>query len=167
MGSAAAPSPGVWNHSSIQQWPIYEREWGTGSCSAASPGGVDSSVVAALLHKAIGDQLVCVFVNNGLLRKGEADLVIQVFRDNFHIRLQYADAEDRFLDKLKGISEPEAKRKIIGKEFIEVFEHEARSIGHVDFLAQGTLYPDVIESISATGGPSATIKSHHNVGGTP
>ena len=130
-------------------------------------GGVDSSVVAALLHKAIGDQLVCVFVNNGLLRKGEADLVIQVFRDNFHIRLQYADAEDRFLDKLKGISEPEAKRKIIGKEFIEVFEHEARSIGHVDFLAQGTLYPDVIESISATGGPSATIKSHHNVGGLP
>ncbi len=130
-------------------------------------GGVDSSVVAALLHKAIGDQLVCVFVNNGLLRKGEADLVIQLFRDNFHIRLQYADAEERFLSKLEGISEPEAKRKIIGKEFIEVFEHEARAIGRVDFLAQGTLYPDVIESVSATGGPSATIKSHHNVGGLP
>ncbi len=130
-------------------------------------GGVDSSVVAALLHKAIGDQLVCVFVNNGLLRKGEADLVIQLFRDNFHIRLQYADAQERFLSKLEGVSEPEAKRKIIGKEFIEVFEQEARAIGHVDFLAQGTLYPDVIESISATGGPSATIKSHHNVGGLP
>ncbi len=130
-------------------------------------GGVDSSVVAALLHKAIGDQLVCVFVNNGLLRKGEADLVIKVFRDHFHIRLQYADAEQRFLSALEGVSEPEAKRKIIGREFIEVFEQEARAIGHVDFLAQGTLYPDVIESISANGGPSATIKSHHNVGGLP
>ena len=130
-------------------------------------GGVDSSVVAALLHKAIGNQLVCVFVNNGLLRKGEADLVLQVFRDNFHIRLQYADAEDQFLDALHGISEPEQKRKIIGKIFIDVFEKEAKAVGEVDFLAQGTLYPDVIESISATGGPSATIKSHHNVGGLP
>ncbi|NQT60925.1 MAG: glutamine-hydrolyzing GMP synthase [Bacteroidetes bacterium] len=130
-------------------------------------GGVDSSVAAALIHKAIGDQLVCVFVNNGLLRKGEADLVLQVFRDNFHIRLQYSEAEDLFLDALKGISEPEQKRKIIGKIFIDVFEKEARAVGEVDFLAQGTLYPDVIESISATGGPSATIKSHHNVGGLP
>ncbi len=130
-------------------------------------GGVDSSVVAALLHRAIGDQLVCVFVNNGLLRKGEADRVLQVFRDNFHIRLQYADAEEQFLHALKGVSEPETKRRIIGKEFIDVFEQEARAIGHVDFLAQGTLYPDVIESISANGGPSVTIKSHHNVGGLP
>jgi GMP synthase (glutamine-hydrolysing) len=130
-------------------------------------GGVDSSVAAALIHKAIGDQLVCVFVNNGLLRKGEADLVLQVFRDNFHIRLQYSEAEDLFLDALKGVSEPEQKRKIIGKVFIDVFEKEARAVGDVDFLAQGTLYPDVIESISATGGPSATIKSHHNVGGLP
>lgn len=130
-------------------------------------GGVDSSVVAALLHEAIGDQLVCVFVNNGLLRKGEADLVKSVFQDHFHIRLVYADAEQRFLDALEGVSEPEAKRKIIGREFIEVFEQEARGVGEVDFLAQGTLYPDVIESVSATGGPSATIKSHHNVGGLP
>lgn len=130
-------------------------------------GGVDSSVVAALLHEAIGDQLICVFVNNGLLRKGEADLVKSVFRDHFHIRLVYSDAEKRFLDALEGVSEPEAKRKIIGREFIEVFEQEARALGEVDFLAQGTLYPDVIESVSATGGPSATIKSHHNVGGLP
>jgi GMP synthase (glutamine-hydrolysing) len=130
-------------------------------------GGVDSSVAAALLHEAIGDQLVCVFVNNGLLRKGEADLVLRVFRDNFHIRLQYADAQQLFLDALSGVSEPEQKRKIIGKQFIDVFEKEARSLGEVDFLAQGTLYPDVIESVSAYGGPSATIKSHHNVGGLP
>lgn len=140
---------------------------GDGIVLCGLSGGVDSSVVAALLHKAIGDQLVCVFVNNGLLRKGEADLVIQVFRDHFHIRLQYADAEQRFLSALSGVSEPEAKRKIIGREFIAVFEEEARAIGHVDFLAQGTLYPDVIESVSATGGPSVTIKSHHNVGGLP
>jgi GMP synthase (glutamine-hydrolysing) len=130
-------------------------------------GGVDSSVAAALIHKAVGDQLVCVFVNNGLLRKGEADLVLQVFRENFHIRLQYAEAEDEFLQNLKGITEPETKRKIIGKIFIDIFEKEARSLGQVDFLAQGTLYPDVIESISPSGGPSATIKSHHNVGGLP
>ncbi len=130
-------------------------------------GGVDSSVAAVLIHKAIGDNLTCVFVNNGLLRKGEADLVQHVFRDNFHINLDYADAEDRFLDALHGISEPEQKRKAIGKVFIDVFEQEATRLGHMDFLAQGTLYPDVIESISATGGPSVTIKSHHNVGGLP
>ena len=130
-------------------------------------GGVDSSVAAALIHKAIGDQLVCVFVNNGLLRKHEADLVINTFRDQFHIRLQYADTEQEFLAALKGVTEPEQKRKIIGKVFIDVFEREARAIGKADFLAQGTLYPDVIESVSATGGPSATIKSHHNVGGLP
>ena len=130
-------------------------------------GGVDSSVVAALLHKAIGDQLVCVFVNNGLLRKGEADLVLEVFRDNFNIRLQYADAQQQFLSQLKGITDPEQKRKTIGRIFIEVFEQEARSVGDIDFLAQGTLYPDVIESISPSGGPSVVIKSHHNVGGLP
>ena len=130
-------------------------------------GGVDSSVVAALIHRAIGDQLVCVFVNNGLLRKGEADLVLSVFRDNFHIRLQYADARTQFLDALKGVSDPERKRKIIGKVYIDVFEKEARKAGQIDFLAQGTLYPDVIESISPSGGPSVTIKSHHNVGGLP
>jgi GMP synthase (glutamine-hydrolysing) len=130
-------------------------------------GGVDSSVAAALIHKAIGDQLTCVFVNNGLMRKGESDLVQQVFKDNFHIDLRYVDAENKFLDELKDVSDPETKRKIIGKLFIDVFEEEATAMGHMDFLAQGTLYPDVIESYSATGGPSATIKSHHNVGGLP
>jgi len=130
-------------------------------------GGVDSSVAAALIHKAIGDQLVCVFVNNGLLRKGEADMVLKLFRDNFNIRLQYADAEQSFLDALAGVSEPEAKRKIIGKVFIDTFYNEARKVGDIAFLAQGTLYPDVIESKSPSGGPSATIKSHHNVGGLP
>ena len=130
-------------------------------------GGVDSSVAAVLIHKAIGDRLTCVFVNNGLLRKGEADLVEQVFRDNFHIDLHCVDAEERFLSALHGISEPEEKRKRIGSLFIDVFEEEATRLGHMDFLAQGTLYPDVIESVSATGGPSVTIKSHHNVGGLP
>ncbi len=130
-------------------------------------GGVDSSVVAALIHKAIGDQLTCVFVNNGLLRKGEADQVISVFRDAFHIDLRYVDASDRFLDKLRDISDPERKRKLIGNEFVYVFDEEARSLSSdYKWLAQGTLYPDVIESVSFKG-PSATIKSHHNVGGLP
>ena len=133
----------------------------------ALSGGVDSSVTAVLIHRALGDQLTCVFVNNGLLRKGEPELVQRVFRDNFHIDLRYADAEDRFLAALAGVTEPEQKRKIIGNLFIEVFEEEARAIGDVEILAQGTLYPDVIESVSATGGPSVTIKSHHNVGGLP
>lgn len=130
-------------------------------------GGVDSSVAAVLIHKAIGDQLTCVFVNNGLMRKGETDLVQEVFQKNFHINLRYVDAEDLFLDALAGVSDPETKRKIIGKLFIDVFEDEATKMGHMDFLAQGTLYPDVIESVSANGGPSVTIKSHHNVGGLP
>jgi GMP synthase (glutamine-hydrolysing) len=130
-------------------------------------GGVDSSVAAVLIHKAIGDQLVCVFVNNGLLRKDEAENVQKIFRDNYSIRLQYADAEDLFLDGLQGVSEPEAKRKIIGKLFVDTFYGEARKAGEISFLAQGTLYPDVVESQSAFGGPSSTIKSHHNVGGLP
>ncbi|WP_320121554.1 glutamine-hydrolyzing GMP synthase [uncultured Sphaerochaeta sp.] len=130
-------------------------------------GGVDSAVAAVLIHEAIGDQLVCVFVNNGLLRKGEADMVLKLFRDHYNIRLQYADAEDAFLSALKGVTEPEAKRKIIGKIFIDTFYDEARKAGEISFLAQGTLYPDVIESKSPSGGPSATIKSHHNVGGLP
>jgi GMP synthase (glutamine-hydrolysing) len=130
-------------------------------------GGVDSSVVAALLHKAIGDQLTCVFVNNGLLRKNEADQVITVFRDAFKLDLRYADATDRFLDKLAGVIDPEKKRKTIGNEFVYVFEEEAKKLGAgYKWLAQGTLYPDVIESVSFKG-PSATIKSHHNVGGLP
>ena len=129
-------------------------------------GGVDSSVAALLIHKAIGDRLTCVFVNNGLLRLNEADDVISTFREHFKINLVYADAEDRFLKALQGVSDPETKRKIIGNMFIAVFEEEASKLGTFDFLAQGTLYPDVIESISFKG-PSATIKSHHNVGGLP
>lgn len=129
-------------------------------------GGVDSSVAAVLLHKAIGSQLKCIFVNNGLLRENEAENVQKVFRNNFHIDLIYVDAEERFLNKLKGVSDPEQKRKIIGYEFIQVFEDEAKKIKGAEFLAQGTLYPDVIESVSFKG-PSATIKSHHNVGGLP
>ena len=130
-------------------------------------GGVDSSVAAVLIHKAIGDQLVCVFVNNGMLRKNEAESVLELFGKHFNMNLQYADATDEFLSALRGVTEPEAKRKIIGKVFIDTFYREARKCGDVSFLAQGTLYPDVIESRSPSGGPSATIKSHHNVGGLP
>jgi GMP synthase (glutamine-hydrolysing) len=132
----------------------------------ALSGGVDSSVTAVLLHLAIGNQLTCLFVNNGLLRKNEAEKVIKAFRENFKINLDYIDAEERFLKKLKNVADPEKKRKIIGKEFIRVFEEEAKRLGKVDFLAQGTLYPDVIESVSVNG-PSVKIKSHHNVGGLP
>ncbi|MGY9006846.1 MAG: glutamine-hydrolyzing GMP synthase [Alphaproteobacteria bacterium] len=130
-------------------------------------GGVDSSVAAVLLHEAIGDQIACVFVDNGLLRAGEAEDVVKAFRDSYNIPLVHNDATDLFLDKLSGVTDPEQKRKIIGATFIDVFEAEAEKIGGADFLAQGTLYPDVIESVSVAGGPSATIKSHHNVGGLP
>ena len=133
---------------------------------SALSGGVDSSVVSVLIHKAIGDQLTCIFVDNGLLRTGERDRVATVFREYFHIPLRVIDAADLFLDRLKGVTDPEQKRKVIGRTFIEVFDKEAKDIGEVDFLAQGTLYPDVIEYISFKG-PSATIKSHHNVGGLP
>jgi len=129
-------------------------------------GGVDSSVVAALLHKAIGEQLVCVFVNHGLLRKNEPEMVQQVFARSFAMNLHYVDASDRFLDKLKGVANPEQKRKIIGKEFIEVFAEAAADI-HAPFLGQGTIYPDILESIPLDGNPAAVIKSHHNVGGLP
>ena len=129
-------------------------------------GGVDSSVVAVLLHRAIGDQLTCVFVNNGLLRLNEAEQVQKTFRDRYHMKLEYVDAEDKFLTALDGVTDPEKKRKIIGNLFIDVFEETANHLGDFDFLAQGTLYPDVIESVSFKG-PSATIKSHHNVGGLP
>jgi GMP synthase (glutamine-hydrolysing) len=142
------------------------RKVGTGRVICGLSGGVDSSVVAVLIHKAIGDQLTCIFVNNGLLRKGEADKVVNLFTRHFKINLDYVDASDRFLDKLAGVSDPEQKRKVIGNEFIFLFEEEARKLGQVDYLAQGTLYPDVIESVS-TKGPSAVIKSHHNVGGLP
>ncbi len=125
----------------------------------ALSGGVDSSVVAALLIKAIGKQLVCVHVNHGLLRKGEPEQVIEVFKNQMDANLIYVDASDRFLDKLKGVNEPEEKRKVIGKEFIRVFEEEARKLENISFLAQGTIYPDILES-----GP---VKAHHNVGGLP
>jgi GMP synthase (glutamine-hydrolysing) len=130
-------------------------------------GGVDSSVVSALLHKAIGNQLTCIFVDNGLLRKNEVDLVEATFRNHFHIDLRVANAQDRFLNALKGVTDPPQKRKIIGKEFIEVFRQEAKSIPDAKFLAQGTLYPDVIESGCSVGGKAASIKLHHNVGGLP
>jgi GMP synthase (glutamine-hydrolysing) len=142
------------------------RRIGTGKVICALSGGVDSTVVALLLHKAIGDRLQCIFVDNGLLRKNEASQVVNLFRYHFKIPLTYVPAERPFLKRLQGVIDPEDKRKRIGKEFIYVFEREARKIGGVQYLAQGTLYPDVIESVSAKG-PSATIKSHHNVGGLP
>src|SRR6266436_6722372 len=136
------------------------------SADWSMPSFVDSAVVAALIHKAVGDQLTCLFVDNGLLRKGEVDGVVRTFRDAFKMNLIHVDANKRFIGRLEGISDPEVKRKTIGAEFIAVFEDEARKVGHIPCLAQGTLYPDVIESVSFKG-PSATIKTHHNVGGLP
>ena len=140
---------------------------GDGRVVCGLSGGVDSTVAAVLIHEAIGDRLTCIFVDHGLLRAGEADEVVGLFRDRFNIALVHRDAAALFLGKLAGIDEPEAKRKIIGATFIDVFDEEAHKLGGADFLAQGTLYPDVIESVSVTGGPSVTIKSHHNVGGLP
>jgi GMP synthase (glutamine-hydrolysing) len=139
---------------------------GSKKAICALSGGVDSSVAAVLVHNAIGDNLTCIFVDNGLLRKGEREQVEKTFRDNFHIPLIVVDAKDRFLKALKGITDPEQKRKIIGNLFIEVFEEEAKKLKDVEYLVQGTLYPDVIESVSVKG-PSAVIKTHHNVGGLP
>jgi len=130
-------------------------------------GGVDSAVAAVLIHEAIGHQLTCVFVDHGLMRSGEADQVVSLFRGHYNIPLVHVNCETLFLGGLAGVTDPEAKRKFIGKTFIDVFEDEARKVGGAEFLAQGTLYPDVIESVSFTGGPSVTIKSHHNVGGLP
>jgi GMP synthase (glutamine-hydrolysing) len=140
---------------------------GTGRVVCGLSGGVDSSVAAALIHEAIGDQLTCIFVDHGLMRAGEAEEVVRVFRDRFNIKLVHRDASDVFFAALDGVSDPETKRKTIGRLFIEIFDEEAHRLGGADFLAQGTLYPDVIESVSALGGPSVTIKSHHNVGGLP
>ncbi len=140
---------------------------GNGRVVCGLSGGVDSAVAAALIHEAIGENLTCIFVDTGLLRLGEADEVVRLFRGHHNIPLIHRDAGDQFLARLAGITDPEQKRKTIGALFIDVFDAEARQIGGVDFLAQGTLYPDVIESVSATGGPSVTIKSHHNVGGLP
>ncbi|MGL5734458.1 MAG: glutamine-hydrolyzing GMP synthase, partial [Beijerinckiaceae bacterium] len=145
---------------------------GRGRVICGLSGGVDSTVAAVLIHEAIGDQLTCVFVDHGLMRAREADVVVGLFRDHYNIPLVHVEAEKMFLDALEGVSDPEVKRKTIGKLFIDVFEAEAQKIAHdgkgaVQFLAQGTLYPDVIESVSFSGGPSVTIKSHHNVGGLP
>jgi GMP synthase (glutamine-hydrolysing) len=143
------------------------RRVGGGRVICGLSGGVDSAVAAVLIHQAIGAQLTCIFVDHGLLRAGEAEEVLGTFRNRFNIRLVHRDASDLFLSTLDGVTDPETKRKTIGRLFIDVFEEEAARLGGADFLAQGTLYPDVIESVSSTGGPSVTIKSHHNVGGLP
>ncbi len=140
---------------------------GEGRVICGLSGGVDSSVAAVLIHEAIGDRLHCVLVDTGLLREGEADQVVSLFRGHYNIPLTHRDAADLFLEKLEGVTDPEHKRKLIGQTFIDVFEAAAAALGGAEFLAQGTLYPDVIESVSSTGGPSVTIKSHHNVGGLP
>ncbi|MBI2336980.1 MAG: glutamine-hydrolyzing GMP synthase [Deltaproteobacteria bacterium] len=157
-----------WNMSSFVERTLQEirKTVGHEKVICGVSGGVDSTVTAVLIHKAIGDQLQCIFINNGLLRKKEAEKVISTFAKNFHIPLHYVDASARFLKKLAGIVDPEMKRKIIGNEFIFIFEEEAKKFAAAQFLAQGTLYPDVIESVSFKG-PSAVIKSHHNVGGLP
>ncbi len=158
----------VWTMKSFVESEIdsVRKKVGDDQVICALSGGVDSSVVAVLLHKALGERLHCIFVNNGLLRKGEAETVQRVFRDHFEMNLIYIDASAEFLDRLRGVTDPERKRKIIGNLFIEVFEREAARISGARWLAQGTLYPDVIESVSFRG-PSATIKTHHNVGGLP
>lgn len=158
---------GDWSMSSFAQTQIeaIREKVGDKNVLCAMSGGVDSSVAAVLVHKAVGKQLTCVFVDHGLLRKNEGDQVEQVFKRDFDMNLIRVDAKERFLSKLKGVSDPEKKRKIIGEEFIRVFEEESKKIGHVDYLVQGTIYPDVVESGGT--GTSATIKSHHNVGGLP
>jgi GMP synthase (glutamine-hydrolysing) len=160
---------GDWTMAEFRETKIAEirEQVGKGRVICGLSGGVDSAVAAVLIHEAIGDQLTCVFVDHGLMRAGEADQVVSLFRGHYNIPLVHVNAEALFMNGLAGVTDPEAKRKFIGKTFIEVFEAEAKKIGGAEFLAQGTLYPDVIESVSFTGGPSVTIKSHHNVGGLP
>jgi GMP synthase (glutamine-hydrolysing) len=161
--------PGDWTMANFRATEIarIRAQVGTGRVICGLSGGVDSSVAAVLIHEAIGDQLSCIFVDHGLLREGEAAEVVATFRDRFNIRLIHRDASALFLAALDGVTDPEVKRKTIGRLFIEVFEQEAAALGGAEFLAQGTLYPDVIESAAPSGGPSVTIKSHHNVGGLP
>ncbi|HJQ57843.1 MAG TPA: glutamine-hydrolyzing GMP synthase [Vineibacter sp.] len=160
---------GDWTMGAFKQRAVADirQKVGKARVICGLSGGVDSSVVAVLLHEAIGDQLQCVFVDHGLLRLGEAEQVVRLFRDHYNIGLIHRDASELFLRELAGVTDPEVKRKTIGRLFIDVFEEEAKKVGDAAFLAQGTLYPDVIESVSFTGGPSVTIKSHHNVGGLP
>jgi len=160
---------GDWTMAEFRASKIAEirEQVGAGKVICGLSGGVDSAVAAVLIHEAIGEQLTCVFVDHGLMRMGEAEQVVGLFRGAYNIPLVHVDVADQFLGGLAGVTDPEVKRKFIGKTFIEVFEAEAAKIGGADFLAQGTLYPDVIESVSFTGGPSVTIKSHHNVGGLP
>jgi GMP synthase (glutamine-hydrolysing) len=160
---------GDWTMAAFRDQAIQRvrAQVGTGRVVCGLSGGVDSAVAAVLLHEAIGDQLTCIFVDNGLLRLNEADEVLALFRGHYNIPLVHRDAAALFLGRLDGVSDPETKRKIIGATFIDVFDEEAHRAGGADFLAQGTLYPDVIESVSVHGGPSVTIKSHHNVGGLP
>ncbi|WP_284053481.1 glutamine-hydrolyzing GMP synthase [Stakelama marina] len=160
---------GDWTMAEFRDAKIAEirEQVGDGKVICGLSGGVDSAVAAVLIHEAIGEQLTCVFVDHGLMRAGEAEQVVSLFRGSYNIPLVHVNAETLFLKGLSGVTDPELKRKFIGKTFIDVFEDEAKKIGGADFLAQGTLYPDVIESVSFTGGPSVTIKSHHNVGGLP
>ncbi len=160
---------GDWTMAAFREQAIarIREQVGSGRVICGLSGGVDSAVAAVLIHEAIGDQLSCIFVDHGLLRAGEADQVVELFRGHYNIPLVHRNASDLFLGKLAGVEDPEQKRKIIGATFIDVFDEEAGKLGGADFLAQGTLYPDVIESVSFTGGPSVTIKSHHNVGGLP
>jgi len=160
---------GDWSMAAFKDEAIarIRAQVGRGRVICGLSGGVDSSVAAVLIHEAIGDQLTCVFVDHGLMRKGEAEQVVSLFRDHYNIPLIHAEESERFIGALAGIDSPDEKRTTIGKLFIDVFEEKAKAIGGADFLAQGTLYPDVIESVSAIGGPSVTIKLHHNVGGLP
>src|SRR5690242_805047 len=160
---------GDWTMAAFREQAVkrIRAQVGKGRVICGLSGGVDSAVAAVLIHEAIGDQLTCIFVDTGLLRQDEGAEVVRLFRDHYNIPLVHRDASALFLQKLAGVSDPERKRKIIGATFIDVFEEEGKKIGGADYLAQGTLYPDVIESVSFTGGPSVTIKSHHNVGGLP